>query len=487
MDSKLAPRLRKVLRFKALGYPNQVIAKEMNLELTTVEKHCTKIRKWLIHKKWWDADPFSRTAWGYVGKRYLAAIGEELEVGSTVLPPSSEVVIDELIGFLKKALDEIQGVRKRGEFELTANWEKKTIDELVNWVSRGIGVHDSYALGNKLLLMSNDLFQNQQRFRESLPWFRAAEVAFGKGSTQAAQAARDRVAVLWQLGDHDQARKESTRIENVYGSIMDVQTKTQLWQMQGVLELYDGNLEQAALLLRKCQYIAEQLEDDRFSDHHFLARVYLEFGRKRLDQRDEYFQQAIVEVDQAIAQARTDEHLAFHLLIKAQLFRLQRKWYEALQVRDMIRPLFGNTLAAAHLGLEEGRIALLRNNTKVAADLAQEALTGWPHIHFAKGIADALQLKGYSFLEAEPSMAFQYLVAAFYVYPYKNHPNNDTLVKAIYDLVQDQDRSAVRNWIKTVKNKVETERGPFEYLSFVAAERKPHIEYVVSWLENLSK
>lgn len=487
MKSKLSPYLLEVLRLKARGLTNAAIAEKLGHPEQTIEKYSVRTKAWLIENGWWDAPTASRTAWGHVGRRYLAAIGEEPQEQDVPLS-STELVSDDLVGFLRKFVDEIQEVRIRGDLELAVKWEELSTDALVGAFRKKLpDASDTQILGNSLLKVAYDLCHKQQRFRDSLIWFRAAEVAYGKGSNQAAQAARDRVGFLWQLGAHDEARKELRRIEEVYGLIMDLQTKARLWQMQGTLDLYDGNLNSAAQFLKGCQSIARELGDDLLSDHHFLARTYLEMGRKSPDKQNWYFQQVAKEIELAVIQARTEEHLAFHLLVKAQLYRLQRNWKDALEVRDTIRPLFGNTLAASHLRLEEARIALLRGDINMPLHVADEALTGWMQINFAKGIADALQLKAYAKIEVTPDLAFQYLVAALCVYPFENHPGNDTLIKAIEALARDADRKDLRKWVMNTRNKIEMKSGPFEQLSFVKAERELRIKQVIEWLDDLYK
>jgi len=302
--------------------------------------------------------------------------------------------------------------------------------------------------------------------------------------------------MLLNLGDYDKTREEVIRIQHTYGSIMDPETEAELHRIRGWLDYYQGNFAQSENWFRKCLGIAEQTGIERIGDsaQHFLGRVYCDWGQtfRQKQEVDLLLHKAEAQFDKALEIHRRwgDEFpIAFDLLRKAQLRRVQSNWQDAKQLRDKARQIFGRDLGVLHVDLEEARLALEDGEIRAPRLKAEEALRGWAQVKYAKGMSDALRILGtLEYIQGEPEQALELYVVALCIYPFEGHLDNRRLWTEISDIysvmVYQGDRSGYHKLVQRIQESVKSQQGYFSFLNNVSADRSADIARIFNRLRS---
>jgi len=297
----LTPRQQEVLHGLACGYTHAAIAQELSISEGAVDKHIQRLKvKFKDEPEWNQRELSSEVAWYRIGQRY----------------------------------------------------ERTTTPQ------------DPYKVGLRFIV-DGHMLREQHRWEEAITAFQEAETTLGTTSSQAARAACCIAQLHLELGDNEKAREEVNRALEMYQAVIEGDAAIEVNVARGWIEYDAGNLMEAKSSLETCIEIArESCAEYVVQDaHHFLGRVYCELGVQATHHKtaDRWFYEAAAHFDKAAELHNRWESLgdvAYDILRKAQLHRVQSQWRDARMLRGRARQLFGGNVIGRQIDLEEARIAI---------------------------------------------------------------------------------------------------------------------------------
>ena len=325
---------------------------------------------------------------------------------------------------------------------------------------------------------------------EAIHLYRAAEAAFGAASNDGTWAALHIAQRFMTLGDYGRARRELERTERVYASIMDPETKAQTHTKWGWYHYYTGTLRQAERRFQQCIAIARETGADRLASEgaeHFLARTYFEMAKQcpHKSGADEWLHKAETQFDYCYqSRMRTGDNVAFDLFRKSQVLQWRGRAHEAQKLRDRARQMFSGMLVTIYVDMEEAQIALANGQARWPMRKAEEAVRGWAHIRYAKGIADSLRFLGdLETSSGRLTQAVEHYVAARCVFPPGGPQGTrelDADIRHLSGILAHQNSGT--GHVQRIRTLAHERRGPFSWLDCIAADRAPVVEQTLAWL-----
>lgn len=356
----------------------------------------------------------------------------------------------------------------------------------------------AYDVGNRLMVAGYDLC-NRAAHQAAIPLFRAAAQVLGVGSGQAAFAGCMIAQMFLNLGDYQQAQVEADQVQNTYSTVMDTETKAELYRIKNWIAYYLGNYPQSEQWLRERIKLGEEGGIERLTNPHFLGRVYYDLGCQAQSKKeaDRLFCQAAFCFDQAyqIALRWADDHnQAFDRFRKAQVLQMQGQWREAQKLRIQARQVFNNgsvggSIALLHIKLEEAKLLLEEGQIAVPKSKTEEVLRGWAQVKYPKGIGDSLKVLGdLEYIQGNPESALEIFAARLCIYPCDNYPSNRQIWSEMHNLqweiVRHEGRNFYQQMLHRIQQLAEHRQGYFSYLDNITVDRTPDIARVMGKLQS---
>lgn len=333
--SKLSAYLLPILRLKVQGYTNDGIADELGYAPSTVETYAKRIIQFFKDEGMWDPRVSPKTGLIVCGQRYL-----EMLVSSASLGDIDSTVINSTGAYQASPQDGAQA---------SSVWTVLPSDQLEATLRRISP--EPYEIGSRYILLGNRLYRDWL-CEEAIRLFQTAESILGRTSQQAVKAACRTAQMYLELGDLDKAKEEITHTQQTYGAVIDLEMTIELQHLNGWIDYARGNLHQAESWYRQSLDIAEQTGMEQLGKHayHFLGCIYGDWGRMsdQKDQANEWYAKAEAYLDKAyqIHLAWGDDgDQGYDLLRKAVIWRAQKRWKEAQQLRARARHLFSTELS----------------------------------------------------------------------------------------------------------------------------------------------
>lgn len=468
--SKLPPYLLPILRLKVQGYTNDAIADELGYAPSTVETYAKRIIQFFKDENLWDRRVSPKTGLIVCGQRYL-----EMLVSSASLDDVDPYTINSKGAYQARPHDGTN---------VSSAWATLPSDQL-DATLRGISP-DPYEVGSRYILLGNRLYRDWL-CEEAIRLFQTAENILGHASQQAIKAACRTAQMYLELGDLDKAKEAITQTQQTYGSVIDLEMTIELHHLNGWIDYARGNLHQAESWYRNSLDIAEQAGMEHLGKHayHFLGCIYCDWGRlsNKKDQADEWYAKAESYLDKAYQLHLTwgdDGDKGYDLLRKAVVWRAQKRWKEAQQLRAQARYLFSTELSYLNIDLEESRIELKNGNERAALLKVEQILEGWAEVKNTKGISDALQMFGVlKQMQGKLDQAIEYHVATLCIYPYENHPDKRRLWSDISAIIEREKGSMLQQQLEHMQESIQERRDAFVYLKHITVDRSADIADII--------
>lgn len=469
----LPAHLLPVLRLKVQGYPNQTIADELGYSIKTIETYVKRIILFFKSEGLWDPQASSRTGLPDCGRRYLETLAvtsqtSEHKISYVEPSPLFTVTADDSPSY-------------------TTVWKDLTPDQIEQLLRKT--AHDPYEAADLAISLGNRFYRDWL-CTDAIPVFQMAEKLVGVPASQAARAACSATQMHLELGDLRTAKEKITQAQRLYALVVDLETRTYMQHLNGWIEYYQGNFDEAEAWYLASLDLLDQKGLEHFGQHahHFLGRIYCSRGQlcEQKQQADEWFHKAEGQLDTAYHLHHTwgdDGDRGYDLLRMAQLRRAQRRWREARQLRERARHLFNSGLYYLSIDLEESYIAMKNREEREAMHTAEKVLEGWSDVKRTKGVADALRIIG----DARAVMghvhhALEDYVAALCIYPYPNYPSNRQLWQNIAEILRQADGVDGRKQIQRLTHRIEERQGAFAYLNSISVDRHVDIAHIVDKL-----
>lgn len=354
-----------------------------------------------------------------------------------------------------------------------------------------------YELSSRLLILGMEL-HNQMAYEEAIPVLRAAEAVIVGGSSQSAFAACTLAQMFINLGNYRQAQAEAVRIEQTYGSLLDAETKAELYRIHNWVEYYQGNYDQSEQWLRQRIQLGEEAGIERLTNQHFLGRIYYDCGCVCQDPAEaaRLFQQALLCFEQShqINLRWSNEHnCAFDLFRQSQVLQAQGKGTEAKRLRLRASQIFnsgslGGSVALLNIKLEEAKLLVEQGELAFPKHSVASILTAWAHQKYPKGIADSLTVLGeLAYMQGQLEQTLEIYVARLCVYPYDNYPSSRQVWADVQQLQQEvikrEGRKTYQEMLQRLHLKAEQREGYFAYLNAVVVDQTAEIARIFSRLQ----
>lgn len=474
--SKLSAYLLPILRLKVQGYTNDGIADELGYAPSTVETYAKRIIQFFKDEGMWDPRVSPKTGLIVCGQRYL-----EMLVSSASLGDIDSTVINSTGAYQASPQDGAQA---------SSVWTVLPSDQLEATLRRISP--EPYEIGSRYILLGNRLYRDWL-CEEAIRLFQTAESILGRTSQQAVKAACRTAQMYLELGDLDKAKEEITHTQQTYGAVIDLEMTIELQHLNGWIDYARGNLHQAESWYRQSLDIAEQTGMEQLGKHayHFLGCIYGDWGRMsdQKDQANEWYAKAEAYLDKAyqIHLAWGDDgDQGYDLLRKAVIWRAQKRWKEAQQLRARARHLFSTELSYLNIDLEETKIALKQGNERDALFKVEQILEGWAEVKNTKGISDALQTVGLlKQVQGKLAQAIEYHVAALCLYPYENHPDKRRVWSDISAIIGQEKGTIPQQQLDHIQESIQAKQDAFVYLKHITVERSADIAYIMRKLGSL--
>lgn len=390
----------------------------------------------------------------------------------------------DLLEFLNAHFERTNYERRQSHSVLAQTHARMTADILADLLREQSP--NPQELANELLKLARSF--EDHNWTTALTWSRLAERVFGPHSNGAAQAAGWSLVMLWNIGDYYRAQDEVERIRAEYWSDMDQRTKADFFKWSGVIDLYLGKTDSAIASFNQTLKVAHRLGDIRVGEQHFLGRAYSEKATWEHDKQtqEEYFRKSLKHYDKALevsARYGTDDNIAFHLLGKARILRLQGNKEEAQLQRQQARARFTNKIVLSHVNLEEAKIQLLNNDTRTPEKTASAAFEGWSPLRFAKGISDAFTIWGLARLKQGKVVdAIELLVAGLFLHPFDGHITNRIVYQIIQQIATQEDVGTFYRILRRIEDLAQKQQSYFSVLANISLDRTADIPLVVNKL-----
>lgn len=347
---------------------------------------------------------------------------------------------------------------------------------------------DSYEAGMRLFVSAMDTAQHS--WEEAIPLFLQAEQAFGPASSQAARAACEAIQQFINLGEYERAEQEVRRVQNSYEQVMDPDTKSRLNGVIGWLEYYEGNLAESKKRFESCLELAQLTGVERLGDgaNHFLGKIYSAYGQMSPQKQEadllfhtaeKHFQVSFL----SSLKRGNEGSQAFEIFRQSQLLQVWGDYQRARQFRNRAYQMFGRQSGVFHIGIAEANLALEEGEIRTPKLKAEDALSGWAHEKYARGMSNAITVLAIADRQqGKPIQAFELLVAALCIYPPQSPWKTNQLLSQIEDmrdwLVIQQGRRQHHLLVQNLFEKVRERKGYFSYLDCIVGERNNTIVQV---------
>lgn len=358
----------------------------------------------------------------------------------------------------------------------------------------------AYGVSSRLFLTGLDLHE-QAAYEQAITVLRAAEGVLEGGSSQAAFIGCTIAQMLINLGDYRKAQDEADRVQQTYELLIDPETKAELYRVHNWITYYQGYYAQAEHWQRERIKIGEETSIARLTNPHFLGRMYYDLGccAKGPKEADALFHKAALCFDQSyqINLRWADDHnQAFDLFRQSQVLQKQGNWREAERLRKRTRQMFGNgsiagSIALFQLELEEALLLLADGQVNRPKGMAENALRGWAHIKYPKGIGDSLEVLGdLAYMQGQPEEALAIFAARLCVYPYDCYPTTRRVWEEVdnlhLEIIQREGRTYYQKLVQRIQQQAEHHQGYFSYLNQIVPDRSTDLARVLSSLRSLS-
>lgn len=342
-----------------------------------------------------------------------------------------------------------------------------------------------YETGSRLMVTGIELY-GHAAYEAAIPLFRTAQEVLGSGSSQAAFAGCMIAQIFINLGDLLQAQAEARQVQNSYAAVMDLETKADLYRILNWIDYYQGDYVQAEQWLRKRIMLGEEAGIERFQNAHFLGRTYYDLGCLCPGTKEsvQLFHRAAACFERSYQihlQWGNEHNKAFDHFRKAQVLQMQGYSHDAQKRRVQARQMFsdgsvGGAMALLNIEQEEAKLLLEEGSLKQAKRKAEQALSGWSHFKYAKGVGDSLKILGeLAYMQGKADCALEILTARLCIYPYDHHPSNQQVWEDVNALNQETIRREGRKFHQAVIQQLHTtatqRQGYFAYLDQIIADR----------------
>lgn len=366
---------------------------------------------------------------------------------------------------------------------------------------------DRRTLGTHLKDTANSIAQYS--WERAIPYYRDAEIAFGKGCSEAAHCSCMVAQMLVNLCDYDAARQELSWTRQIYNKEMDPSTRAEWYRIMGWIHYYEGNYGPAIYNFNKGIGQANEVGNLYLAEgsQHFTGRSYADWGQVApADQQLDLWlkaEKALLASEKIHKEHGTDVQLGYDYLRQAQLLRVQategKSWKasknrfdEARSLREKARSEFGQDLASLHADIEDAEIGLMEGDIQMTVRKAKGVLERYNGLKYAKGMSDSLWVVGSTeMMQLNLKEALEQYVAALCIYPYKDHLRNRELWNSIGNIHKDLRNEKGKNSYASVVRKMnraaeEKQREPFSHLNNVAADRSGDIAFIFKRLNSLN-
>lgn len=469
-DVTLTPREIDVLRLVSTGLSNKEIAQEMLLAEKTVEHMLSNDGGDLraIYPKIGVRNRSGAAAW-YVEK--YGAPGNEID---TTVPRNR---------LLEVFLEDNAVLARR--------WANIT-DEQIAHLRRHTSPHE---VGMRLRLIGNGLAR-QYLWEDAIPLYRKAEQLFGPASSEAARSACIIATAYTDLGEYAKAGIEVARIEQVYGSVADPETRVRLSDTKGLLAYYTGDLLTAETRFLNTLALVEEIGAEHLGEtaQHFLGRTYAAMAQNVANRREAgaWFLKAEARFDEAYrihGSMGREINQAWDLFRKAQMLQDEGRRHEARTLRKKARQMFGPDLGVLLVDLDEARLALETGDSRFSVKKVEDALRRLAQVNKADGIMEALHVLGRAeHIRGRVERALELYVAALATSPPEAKLQNRQLWATIRELsnavISAAGNQGYAQLVDRIEARAKDRSGYFSYLNNLAADRS---KWLLSIIDDLRK